>query len=65
MSSHKHRILEILVNKINFYDENLFNQVMISQNTSLINTLKSNIFNHSDIHLKELAIKKGIIDPIP
>ena len=43
------------------YNEQFLNQVMISQNTSLINSLKNNLLNHQDDEIKELAAKKGIL----
>lgn len=57
----KNRILQSLVNSIDFYNEELFDQIIISGNINIINNLKNNISNHPKIQIKELAIKKGLI----
>ena len=60
-ANYKNRILQIIINNIDFYNEQFLNQVMISQNASLINSLKNNLLNHQDDEIKELAAKKGIL----
>jgi hypothetical protein len=61
-SQNKDRILHSIVKNIDFYNEQFFNQVMISQNVGLISALRNNLLNHPNNQIKELAIKKGIIE---
>lgn len=61
----KLQILKILVDKPEFYNIELIHQVQILKNLSLINALKIKLTKHSNIELKENAIKKGLISPSP
>lgn len=61
----KNRILQSILDNLDFYNEQFLNQVMVSQNASLISALRNNLLSHPNNQIKDLAIKKGIIKPNP
>lgn len=58
----KYRILQLILDNFDFYNEQFLKHIMETQNNNLIDVLRNNLLNCPNKQIKELAIKKGIIE---